>query len=350
MWARDDVVSDRELSELRFEISETMDDHEKTRQTRTDWRQRLFPKKFRSRRDSTVGRRMRKLRSPEHTEITDSPPALDAAEEAESIAPQDDLASTETNQQHEYSPQRFDTVEHSLNAIIDLANYLDKAPRTIWFALEGIFAERQTTSAPALFRHRIAILARMLPAALGAFLLALVLLHFLMPGHQTDAGYTPIFSELGFLLFLTLFTTITFFALTAVMLLIKSSLQERFLSGFGRLVNWSIPVTMSFFFASPRFLLLLQDLAGGTATTLSGIGDILQAHGGIVETIYWTVLVYVAIYAGMFFSFIGFSKVFQEQREYAHRHEVLRALIPMLISEENRHSHQTKLFRIRHEP
>lgn len=342
MWARDDVVSDQELSELRFEIGETMDDHEKIRQTRTHWRQRLFPKKLRSRPDSIVGRKMRELRTGQHTEISDSPTAARHAEE--------DRTSAQANDQHEYSPQRFDTVEHSLHAIIQLANYLDKAPRTIWFALEGIFVERQTASAPALFRHRIAILARVLPTALGAFLLALVLLHFLLPGHQTDAGYTPVFSELGFLLFLTLFTTVTFFVLTAGMLLIKSSWQERFLSGFGRLINWSIPVTMSFFFASPKFLLLLQDLAAGTTATLSGIGETLQAHSGIVETIYWTVLVYVAIYAGMFFAFIGFSKVFQEQREYAHRHDVLRALIPMLISEENRRSQQTKLFRIRHEP
>ncbi|MDN5703860.1 MAG: hypothetical protein L0K41_06320 [Yaniella sp.] len=345
MWARDDIASDQELAELRFEISETMDDHEKTRQSRTDWRQRLFPKRLHSRRDSAVGLKMRKLRSHKHAEVSGPESALEDSGEEQYPTRQDDCTAGASRHHHEYSPEQFDTVEHSLNAIYDLAGYLEKSPRTIWIALEGIFTERQTSSAPTLFRHRIAILARMLPTALIAFLLAFVLLHFVMPGHQTDAGYTPIFSELGFLLFLTLFTTLTFFILTAVMLLIKSTLQERFLTGFGRLVNWSIPVTMSFFFASPEFLLLLQDISGGTSTSVAGIGDILQAHDGIVETIYWTVLVYVSIYAGLFFSFIGFSKVFQEQREYAHRHAVLRNVIPLLVSDSTS-ARSMKLFRV----
>lgn len=346
MWSRDDIASDQELDELRFEISETMDDHEKTRQNRIDWRQRLFPKKLHSRGDSAVGLKMRQLRSHKRGAVSGPETALEDPGKEQYTTAQDDDASGESSHHHEYSPEQFDTVEHSLNAIHDLASYLDKSPRTIWFALEGIFIERQTSSAPTLFRHRISILARMLPTALVAFLLAFVLLHFLMPGHQTDAGYTPMFSELGFLLFLTLFTTIMFFVLTAVMLLIRSTLQERFLNGFGRLVNWSIPVTMSFFFASQEFLLLLQDIAGGTSTSVADIGAILQAHDGIVETIYWTVLVYVSIYAGMFFSFIGFSKVFQEQREYAHRYEVLRNVIPLLVSDSTS-PRSTKLYRLR---
>src|SRR5690625_4930745 len=187
MWARDDIASDQELDELRFEISETMDDHEKTRQNRIDWRQRLFPKKLHSRGDSAVGLKMRKLRSHKRAEISGPETALEDPGKEQYTTAQDDDASGESSHQHEYSPEQFDTVEHSLNAIYDLASYLDKSPRTIWIALEGIFTERQTSSAPTLFRHRITILARMLPTVLVAFLLAFVLLHFLMPGHQTDA-------------------------------------------------------------------------------------------------------------------------------------------------------------------
>src|SRR5699024_7052772 len=171
MWARDDIASDQELDELRFEISETMDDHEKTRQSRTDWRQRLFPKRFRSRSDSSVGLKMRKLRSHKHVEVSGPEAALEDSGREQVPTRQDDCTAGVSRHHHEYSPEQFDTVEHSLNAIYDLASYLDKSPRTIWIALEGIFTERQTSSATTLLRHRIAILARMLPTVLIAFLL-----------------------------------------------------------------------------------------------------------------------------------------------------------------------------------
>ena len=342
-WAREDQVSNEELAELRHEIAETMDDHEQTRQ-KSDWRQRLLLPKSRPRADSVVRRRMRKLRTHDDAGSTETQPPVEAETSPARRATCD---SCNTTHQESFTPARFDTVEHSLSAIHDLACYLDKSPRTIWLALEGIFTARQTTSAPNLFRHRVTILARVLPTAVVLLLVAFSMLHFLMPNHQTDSGYTPLFSELGFLLSVTLFTTITFFFLAAVMLVIKSSRQERFLNGFSRLVNWSIPIILSFFMASPDFLLLLQDVAGGSSVDARGIESLLETHYGIVETIYWTVLAYVAIYTGIFFLFIAFSKVFQEQHEYIHRHDVLRDVIPILVADTT-DTQRRKLFRVRY--
>lgn len=352
MWTREDQVSDDELHELRFEIVSTMDDHAQETRRRTSWRERVFPKKYSPRHDSAVHQRMRMLRS--HAGQSSLETASDTTRGVcKSRAPRENAAQSfcsDCNETHhnDFAPNRFDTVEHSLGAIHDLACYLDKSPRTIWLALEGIFTARQTTSAPTLFRHRIAILTRVLPTAVGLLILAFILLHFLLPNQQTDVGYTPLFSELGFLVFLMLFTTVVFFVLAGVMLLIKSSLQERFLNGFSRLVNWSIPIVLSFFMASPEFLLLFQELAGSSTTTVSGIENIITSHNDIVEVIYWTVLAYVAIYTGTFFSFIAFSKVFAEQREYVHRHEVLRDVIAILVSNDVSTRSQ-KLFRV-HQP
>ncbi|GAA2031913.1 hypothetical protein GCM10009720_10210 [Yaniella flava] len=339
-WAREDHVSDEELAELRHEIAATMDDHEQTRPT--DWRQRLLLQKSRPRTDSVVRRRMRKLRTNDAADSMKTQPSIEAETSPVRRATCD---SCNTAHRGSFTPARFDTVEHSLSAIHDLACYLDKSPRTIWLALEGIFTARQTTSAPNLYRHRVTILARVLPTAVALLLVAFSMLHFLMTNHQTDSGYTPLFSELGFLLSVMLFSTITFFCLAAVMLMIKSSRQERFLNGFSRLVNWSIPIILSFFMASPEFLLLLQDLAGGSSANVSGIETILATHHGIVETIYWTVLVYVALYTGNFFLFVAFSKVFQEQHEYVHRHEVLRDMIPILVADATQ-PQRRKLFRV----
>lgn len=340
MWAREDQVSAEELDELRVEIADTMDDHAKVQRKKLSWRQRLLPSRPLSRADSVVHQKMRRLRSHHHGEQVDQTPVAAASGNTDAAStsstrtsPPADCEACNTAHRHEFAPDRFDTVEHSLSAIHDLACYLNKAPRTIWLALEGIFTTRQTTSAPTLFRHRVAILARVLPTAVALLLLAFVVLHFLMPDHQTDAGYTPLFSELAFLLFLALFTTVVFFLLGAAMLLMKSSLQERFLNGFSRLINWSIPITLSFFMASPEFLLLFQELASGSSTNATGIENVLSEHNDVIETIYWTVLVYVGIYTGIFFSFIAFSKVFQEQREYVHRHEVLRDVIPILVAD-----------------
>lgn len=345
MWAREDRASDDELDELRSELADTMDDHEKVERKNQTWRQRLFPSRARPRTNSVVQQRMAHLR-------TGTPANVKTAQ---SVEPPQELTSrgTEchscnTSHRYQFAPSRFDTVEHSLRAIHDLACYLEKSPRTIWLALEGVFTARQTTSAPTLFRHRVTILARVLPTAVVFLLVAFGLLHFLLPNRQTDIGYTPVFSEVGFLLFVALFTTVTFFVLAAVMLLLKSKLQERFLNGFSRLVNWSIPIILSFYMASPEFLLLFQDLAGGTSSNVDGIEAVLQDHSDIVEIIYWTVLAYVAVYTGIFFSFVAFSKVFEEQREYAHRHEVLRDVIPILVSDHS-DTQPTKLFRM-HRP
>lgn len=345
-WAREDQISAAELDELRIEIAATMDDHDKVERKNSSWRQRFFPPKPQPSPNSVVRQRMRSLRSDNDN---DNEPLNHSSAEAmaEPSTQQTVCTSCDQTHHHHFAPQRFDTVEHSLGAINDLACFLDKAPRSIWLALEGIFTTRQTTSAPALSRHRVSILARVLPAAVALLSLAFTLLHFLLPDHQTDAGYTPVFSELGFIVFVTLFTTITFFVLAAVTLVMKSSLQERFLNGVSRLVNWSIPITLSFFMASPDFLLLFQDLAGGNSTNVAGVESILETHQGVVETLYWTVLVYIAIYIGIFFSSIAFSKVFQEQREYVHRHEVLRDVIPILVSEAQS-IRPTRLFRVHH--
>lgn len=342
LWAREDQASNDELAELRLEIADTMDDHEKVQRKNRTWRQRLFPPKTRRRVNSVVNQRMAYLRGDTQPDADTSPPIERCTEPTHRSS---ECQSCNTSHRYQFAPSRFDTVEHSLSAIHDLACYLEKSPRTIWLALEGIFTARQTTTAPSLFRHRVTILARVLPTAVIFLLVAFGLLHFLLPNRQTNIGYTPFFSEIGFLLFVALFTTVTFFVLAAVMLLIKSSRQERFLNGFSRLVNWSIPIMLSFFMASPEFLLLFQDLAGGTSANVSGVEAVLQDHSDVVETIYWTVLAYVAIYTGIFFSFIAFSKVFEEQREYVHRHEVLRDVIPILVTGSTG-TQDTKLYRV----
>src|SRR5699024_5661055 len=177
---------------------------------------------------------------------------------------------------HEFAPQRFDSVEHCLSAIRDLACYLEKTPRTIWIALEGIFTDRQTTSAPNLARHRVSMIARTLPVAVVLLALALVLLQVLLPGRAASRGYTPVFSELGFLLTLMILTTVPFGVLSVVMLLIKSSVQERFLSGFSGLITWSVPIVLSFFLVSPDFLLLVQEITGGHSENVAGIDTIFD--------------------------------------------------------------------------
>lgn len=342
LWARDDQASNDELAELRLEIADTMDNHEKVQRKNRTWRQQLFPPKTRRRVNSVVNKRMAHLRSGAASNPARPLPIEGSAKHTQQSV---ECQNCNTFHGYQFAPSRFDTVEHSLDAIHDLACYLEKSPRTIWLALEGIFATRQTTTAPSLFRHRVTILARVLPTAVLLLLVAFGLLNFLLPNHQTDIGYTPLFSEIGFLLFVALLTTVTFFLLAAVMLVIKSSLQERFLNGFSRLVNWSIPLILSFFMASPEFLLLFQELAGGTSANVSGIEAILQDHSNIVETIYWTVIAYVAIYTGIFFSFIAFSKVFEEQREYLHRHEVLRDVIPILVADSTG-TQNTRLYRV----
>lgn len=340
-WARAARPTDADLAELRVEIAATMDVHEQEHRKASRFQHLRFPKKVKSLKPSAVTKKMRLLRRPgtgaEHEIRTQEVPASETAAPVESTpvtAEAEKCGACQRRHRQDLAPQRFDSVEYSLEAIQDLACYLEKPPRTIWLALEGIFTARQTTSAPNLVRQQVSIFARLLPAVVIAILVALGVLHFLFPNHGAGQGYTPMFSELGFLLMLSLLTTITFFVLTAFMLLVRSTFQERFINGFNQLVNWSIPIVLSFFFVSPDFLALVQELFDGSSGDVATNESIFDRHVEIVETIAWTVLVYVSIYAGMFFTYIAFAKMFQEQRDYAHRHDVLRDVIPLLVADD----------------
>lgn len=337
-WERADPPSDADLNELRVEIAATMDVHEQTHRKATRFQHLRLPRKITPLRPSGVTKKMRILRQPgrgaEQERHRAGVPATTSTwtDEAPPSPPASgDCTTCQRRHRQDLAPQRFDTVEHGLEAIQDLACYLDKTPRTIWLALEGIFTARQTTSAPNLVRHRVSTIARLLPAVVIAILVALTLLHFLFPNRTADA-HAPMFSELGSLLILSLLTTITFFVLTAVMLFIGSTLKERFINGFSRLVNWSIPIVLSFFFVSPDFLLLIEEIIDG-AENIAGNESLFERHAEIIETLYWTGLVYVSLYTGTFFTYIAFAKMFQEQRDYAHRHDVLRDIIPLLVAD-----------------
>ena len=340
-WARADRPTDADLSELRIEIAATMDVHEQAHRKATRFQHLRLPKKVAALKPSAVTKKMRLLRRP-GTRAEQEPTRQEVPESKTASPVEPTPATVESGQcrncqrrhRQDLAPQRFDSVEYSLEAIQDLACYLDKTPRTIWLALEGIFTARQTTSAPNLVRQQVSIFARLLPAVVIAILVALGLLHFLFPDHSSGQGYTPMFSELGFLLMLSLLTTVTFFVLTALMLLVRSTFQERFINGFNQLVNWSIPIVLSFFFVSPDFLSLVQELFDGTSGDVAANESIFDRHAEIVETIYWTVMVYVSLYTGTFFTYIAFAKMFQEQRDYAHRHDVLRDVIPLLIADD----------------
>lgn len=336
-WADTENPSNDEMDELRIEIAATIDDHDEAHKKATRFHHLRLRRLSPTRQRTHVSAKMQLLRHKRHEIDHDDTALLSADDQAASpSAPVKDVTTTtECEHKHlnEFAPQRFDSVEHCLTAIRDLACYLNKSPRTIWLALEGIFTERQTTSAPNLVRHRVSIFARTLPAAGILLLVALVLLHVLLPEHAANSGYTPVFSELGFLLTLTFLTTLTFFFLAAAMLLLKSTIQERFLNSFSGLINWSIPIVLSFYFVSPEFLLLFQDITAGNSENVAGIEEIFQAHNDIIEVIFWTVTVYVSLYTGLLFAFLAFSKVFQEQRNYAHRHDVLRDVIPILVAE-----------------
>lgn len=334
-WATSQPVSDGEMAELRAEIAATIDDHDQAHKKATRFQHLKLRHSDKTPHRTRVTDQMRLLRHHRHEEepgdTTRTPQDVHHGSHtpvrySEFSLNCDDCEHTH---HHEFAPQRFDSVEQCLNAIRDLSCYLDKTPRTIWLALEGIFTDRQSTSAPNLVRHRVGIMARTLPAAGLLFLVALVLLRFLLPEHAATSGYTPVFSELGFLVILTVLTTLTFFCLATAMLLMNSSIQERFLNGFRGLMTWSIPIVLSFFFVSPEFLSLIQDITDNRAS----LEAIFEQHDNIIETIYWTVVAYVSLYTGTLFAFIAFSKVFQEQRDYAHRHDVLRDVIPILVSE-----------------
>lgn len=338
-WAGIEPPSDDEMDELRIEIAATIDDHAEAHKKATRFHHLRLHRPSKTRQRTGVSDKMRQLRHKRH-KIDHHDGAPPSAEQPVSHhAPvRFSMATTDckdSNHAHhnEFAPQRFDSVEHCLSAIRDLTCYLDKSPRTIWLALEGIFTDRQSTTAPNLVRHRVSIFARTLPTAAVFLLVALILLHILLPEHAAGSGYTPVFSELGFLLILTLLTTVTFFVLAAIMLLMKSTLQERFLNGFSGLITWSIPIVLSFFMVSPDFLLLVQDITGSNSQNVAGIEDIFAQHDDIIETMYRTVVTYVSLYTGVLFAVLAFSKVFQEQRDYAHRHDVLRDVIPILIAQ-----------------
>lgn len=336
-WAGMQPPSDDEMDELRSQIAATIDDHDQALKKATRFHHLKLPVKTQSLQRTQVSEKMRLLRHQRHG-IDQDNDRSSSSNESDSHSPvryslsQTDCEDCQHSHHNEFAPQRFDSVEHCLTALRDLACYLEKTPRTIWLALEGIFTDRQTTSAPNLVRHRVGIVARILPAAGILLLVALVLLRFLLPEHADGSGYTPIFSELGFLITLTLLTTITFFFVAAVMLFMKSTIQERFLNGFSGLITWSIPIVLSFFFVSPEFLLLIQDITAGDSGNVAGIENIFEQHDDIIETIYWTVVTYVSLYTGTLFAYLAFSKVFQEQRDYAHRHDVLRDVIPILVA------------------
>ena len=335
-WTGLEPASEHEMDELRLEIAATIDDHDQAHAKATRFHHLRLQRPSGTQQRTSISDKMRQLRHKRH-EIDPHDDATPASQLVSHHAPVEYSPTTncedcEHEHRNEFAPQRFDSVEHCLSAIRDLACYLDKSPRTIWLALEGIFTDRQSTSAPNLVRHRVSIFARTLPTAAIFLLVALVLLHTLLPEHAAGSGYTPVFTELGFLLILAVLTTLTFFMLTAVMLLIKSTLQERFLNGFSGLVTWSIPIVLSFFMVSPEFLLLIQDITGSTSHNVAGIESIFEQHNDIIETVYWTVITYVALYTGVLFAFLAFSKVFQEQRAYVHRHDVLRDVIPILVA------------------
>lgn len=341
-WERTDRPSDADLTELRVEIAATMDVHEQVHRKATRFQNLRLPKKIPSLKPSSVTKKMRLLRQPgpraepdTHRAEARTPKTTSMIAAAQPTPVSSDCTTCHRQHHQDLAPQRFDTVEQGLEAIQDLACYLESRPRTIWLALEGIFTARQTTSAPNLVRHRVSTLARLLPAVVIAILVALWLLHLLFPDRSVEAGNTPMIGELGSLLALSLLTTITFFVLTAGMLLMRSTLKERFLHGFSRLVNWSIPIVLSFFFVSPEFLLLIEEIIDGTEH-IAGNESIFERHVEIIETLYWTGLVYVSLYTGTFFTYLAFAKMFQEQRDYAHRHEVLRDLIPLLVADEQR--------------
>ncbi|OAV63109.1 hypothetical protein [Enteractinococcus helveticum] len=94
---------------------------------------------------------------------------------------------------------------------------------------------------------------------------------------------------------------------------------------------------LAFFLVSPEFLLLVQDITGSNSQNVAGIEYIFEQHDNIIETVYWTAVAYVSLYTGVLFAVLAFSKVFQEQRDYAHRHAVLRDVIPILIAHSRRY-------------
>lgn len=325
LWDRTAGASAAEFDELCSELAATIDDHEIVHKKATRFQRLRLTRSPSDRKPTHISTKLRRLRRRKDSQHSWSAPlpATATSEECETCG----------NPHHqEFAPQRFDTVQHSLSAIRDLACYLSTSPQTIWLALESIFTARQTTSARNLVRHRLSVLARLLPTAAGLLILALVLLHFLLPEHTTDTGYTPIFSELGFLLLLITLSSFTFVLLTLALLVLKSTLQERFINAFARLVTWSIPIVLSFFMVSPEFLLLVQEVTGGNSENVRGIQDLLAEHAAIIETVYWTVLTYVALYTGTLLAYIAFANVFQEQRDYVHRHDVLRDVIPLLVA------------------
>lgn len=325
-WTHHSDTSVAEFDELSAELAKTIDDHDTVHSKATRFHHLRLRSGAYNQQRSEITTKLQSLRHHTGHDFRWSAPAQ--------IAPVSNTCSScGGDHDHQFVASRFDSVAGCLSAIRDLACYLEKSPRTIWLALEGIFSARQTTSARNLVRHRLAILARLLPAAIGLLLIALGLLHVLLPDHAATTGYTPVFSELGFLLTLTSCTTLIFFVLSLTMLVLKSTLQERFLNAFSRLVTWSIPIVLSFFMVSSEFLLLVQDLLGGSSQNVAGIDAILEQHLDIIETVYWTILVYVALYTGVFLTYIAFAKVFLEQRAYLHRHDVLRDVIPILVAD-----------------
>ncbi|HEY4576540.1 MAG TPA: hypothetical protein VIG67_01650 [Yaniella sp.] len=324
-WSRGTDITDAEFDELCAELAATMDDHDRAQSTSGRFRHLRFPNTGRIPARTAISTKLQRLRQrPASIGSATAAPPPDAVRScSDCTSPHRD----------NFAPQRFDSVEHSLSAIRDIACYLQKSPQTIWLALENIFTARQSTSTPNLVRHRFSILARLIPTALSLLAIALVLLHHLLPEHTTNTGYNPRLSEVGFVLVLIALSSCTFALMAMTMLVLNTSLQERFINGFVRLVTWSIPIVLSFFMISPEFLLLVQELAGGSSQNVAGITDILEAHTTIIEIIYWTALVYVGLYTGAFLVHIAFAKVFQEQRDYVHRHDVLRDCIPILVAE-----------------